>query len=262
MLSIAAVTEFGEEYKAFILPGDGLVIEAEAARKNGYTPELWAERGARDLLTVALEFSGWLDWARNKHDLDHWGLGAVAHNAGFDKGFTEWMGRMTGCDFGLDRRWECSQGLLGAFMRSGVFPDCRSSSLDSLCKITQIKGRAEEHDALWDARACLKGYVMLLGLLHGFAAAFREEAAGAVEGVAVARPATLEFVRKEAVKVLSVESGFDEAEPEPQVGILAEPGKEPGRERLGRPGNAEEWEHEYKLEGVASLPRGLGNDSN
>jgi DNA polymerase III epsilon subunit-like protein len=250
LLAIGARSEFGEEYSAYVLPVEGALIEEEAARVNGYTPELWAARGARDALTVALEFAGWLDWVRGKHGLDHWGFAAVAHNAGFDKGFLEWLQRITGCDFGFNYRWECSQSLLGALIRAGVFPEeVRSASLDSLCKLTWIGGRPEVHDAVWDARACLKGYTMLLGLVHGFAAAVRGEA------MAAARPATLQFVKAAADKALAVElklgvdveSGFDVTDPVPKV---APEGAEPRKESLR---GAEEWEHEYKLDGVAGI---------
>lgn len=236
ILSIACICETGEEFCRYVLPEPGLLIDPKAAEKNGYTPEKWAELGAVPMRQAALDLANWLVWLRSRRGK----VQPLAHGAGFDRGFMDWLQEWSGLDFGLDRRWECSQALLGFLMRAGVV-SCESASLDGLCNITGITDRPKEHEALWDARACLKGYLVFVGLFHAFASILRTTT---------------------APKALVLESGFDD----PQV---VKPGGQPvvcecdacGRETffLGRHVGVARvtcndcYAHEYKLGNVARI---------
>ena len=55
---------------------------------------------------------------------------------------------------------------LGLLMDAGLVP-AGSASLDRLCELAGITGRPGAHDALWDAAACLEGYVWMMKTIEG-----------------------------------------------------------------------------------------------
>lgn len=156
VLSIAAVTAAGASFHRLIKPGKGLLIEPEAVKVNGYTPEAWAIGGAVDVLEAARDFRDFVTTAKR-------GNGAwipLAHNAGFDKSFTEWIERHVGFEFGLSYHWECSMAVLSFLMRRGAVPHGKCN-LDRLCELAGVS-RKTPHCALSDAEACLSAYRWLL----------------------------------------------------------------------------------------------------
>jgi DNA polymerase III epsilon subunit-like protein len=79
LLSISAchLADRSKNFTVFIQPAEGLEIDAEAAAVNGYSPELWKERGAVPLLDALRRFKAWLPYSGND---------PLAHNAGFRQG--------------------------------------------------------------------------------------------------------------------------------------------------------------------------------
>ena len=164
LLSLAAVPSWDyEPFHVCIHPGAGL-IDAEAAKVNGYTPELWEQRHAVPLKLALMAFQCWLEQSGARR------LKAVplAHHAGFDRGFVEAAEQRTGCDLELERRWRCSMATLLALQDAGYFDARKFASLNELGTISGFwdkEQRAGKHDALQDARCALHGYRFLLGLI-------------------------------------------------------------------------------------------------
>ena len=86
LLSLALVPSWdAPETTIYILPEPGKIIGPDAARINGYTPEVWAERGAVPLHRAMLMLAAHLErlFSEKKE------ARLVAHNAGFDRSFLE-----------------------------------------------------------------------------------------------------------------------------------------------------------------------------
>lgn len=171
LLSIAAVASWEvDPFHVFILPETGDVIEKEAARKNGYTPELWEARGAMSLKHALIGFQHWLA-ASGAIGCEFSAL-PLAHNAGFDRAFLDHAAGRTGLEIPLSHRWRCSQAALLLAQDAGFYDGAEFASLDTLGAVSgfwEKEKRAAAHDALQDARCCLHGYQYLLGLVGWWA---------------------------------------------------------------------------------------------
>lgn len=154
-LSWGAVTSEGSSFYRLILPVEGLAIDPEAARINGYALETWIAAGAVPLEQAAADFRDFVAGAKKRNGA----CVALAHNSGFDRGFMDWIERQAGFEMGLSHRWECSMAALALLMRVGLVPPGKAS-LDRLCELAGIV-RPQVHNALADARACLGGYAWL-----------------------------------------------------------------------------------------------------
>jgi DNA polymerase III epsilon subunit-like protein len=138
-------------------------IEAKAAEVNGYTPELWAERGAVSEKMAAFEMLNWLHHAAVTKYEYH----LVAHNAGFDALFLlAWQHRV-GIDFELPGIWHCTK-----IMLQKLRLPAGSHNLDTLGTLSgfwEAEKRLAKHDALQDARCALHGFHWLLEKRKGAA---------------------------------------------------------------------------------------------
>lgn len=160
LLSIAVVTEAGAEFHTRIMPVPGMIIHPNAVKKNGYRSERWAD--AVSPWIAAEMMRDFLD--SQKKEGHRWQ--AVAHNAGFDRGFVDWLSEYTSVPFDLDHRWECTQAIYADRIRNGL-TSRTSASLDSLCAETghvrefEVWDGREYHGALGDAKACRAGHQWL-----------------------------------------------------------------------------------------------------
>lgn len=157
VLSVAVWTYSGESFLRYIRPEPGQVVHPGAARVNGYTPEIWASRGAVSLAEAMTDLRAWL--VQYKVQVGNpWKLVPLAHNATFDRQFLDAAERRCGVivtDL-LDYRWECSMTLLSALMRAGIVPRGKAD----LNRLSALAGlpRADIHEALEDARLSALGY--------------------------------------------------------------------------------------------------------
>jgi DNA polymerase III epsilon subunit-like protein len=106
LLSIAAVPSWdAPPFSVHILPAGR--IDPKAAEVNGYTPELWAARGAMTPKNALFEFQRWLFEVRGDRRFD-----MAAHNAGFDLLFILAAQARTGVDLELPGVWHCTKILM------------------------------------------------------------------------------------------------------------------------------------------------------
>lgn len=164
LLSIAVVPSWQyEPFHVCIQPGPGTRVDDEAAKVNGYTPERWEQHNAV-LESQALEML--VQWLKESGALQK-KAGAVAHNAAFDRGFLDMAQNVHRRDLGINRRWRCSMVAMMAAQDAGLLPEGKCT-LDALGEATGFwlkEPRAEAHDALQDARACLHGYTWLINAM-------------------------------------------------------------------------------------------------
>ena len=168
LLSIAAVGEDGSRFLRWIKPSTWWhlftprAVTYGAVKVNGYSSELWQQKGAVSLKQAAIEFRDWISSQKKEGRR----VEAVAHNAGFDRAWLEKWQDLTGIHFGISRRWRCSQSLLLSCMDAGLIHP-GASSLDALCSVVGVVRplRDGRHDAALDAAACLQGYQFLLNLM-------------------------------------------------------------------------------------------------
>lgn len=163
--SIGAVCDGVRPFLVFIEHDDAWVADPVADCVNGYSEALWRERGAVRLDVAMVWFCRWWAEARSVHGR----LQPLAHNAAFDRAWLEWCLKATvGMGgLGMDHRWRCSMCGLGLLMDAGLAP-AGSASLDRLCELAGMTGRARAHDALWDAGACLEGYRWMISTMRNF----------------------------------------------------------------------------------------------
>lgn len=173
LLSIALIPSWeAPETTIYVLPEPGKVIDAEAAAINGYTAELWAERGAvplhRALLMFGLSLQHLLAEKKEAR--------LVAHNAGFDRSFLEEATRNYQVELPGRYQWECSMMEMGSLINDGVIPPGGRSlaRLGELAGLWPVGDRPATHDVTEDARAALQGYRWLRKQRgHAFAALSR-----------------------------------------------------------------------------------------
>lgn len=163
LLSIAAVSSESQAdpFLVYVDPASqpGTWIEPEAARVNGYTPELWKQRGEVPLNEAMGQFRDWLAREKGK------GGRIVCHNLAFDRGFLMEAERITGIELPGRYDWRCSLLEMASQMDRGLLK-ARKCSLDWLGDLSGFwkkEERAAKHDALQDARACLHGWEWLQG---------------------------------------------------------------------------------------------------
>jgi DNA polymerase III epsilon subunit-like protein len=161
LLSIAAVPSWdAPPINIYVLPVGR--IDAKAAEVNGYTPELWAARGAVTPKNAMFELQRWLFEVRGDRRFD-----MAAHNAGFDSLFMSAVQTRTGVDLALPGIWHCTKIKMKAAEEQKLFQGNDSHHLDDLGRLSgfwDIEPRAMHHDALQDARCCKHGLLWLRSL--------------------------------------------------------------------------------------------------
>lgn len=149
LLSISAchVDNPATSFTVFLLPADGDEIHPSAAAVNGYTPELWAERGAVPLLEGLKRFKAWLPYRGNS---------PLAHNASFDDDMIQAAEEKVGFKLYLQKRWRCSMALsMGLNDALGLnLPDFRLDTLARLCGHWAADYERGSHQSIDDVRAC------------------------------------------------------------------------------------------------------------
>lgn len=134
LLSIGAVVSWDTINTTFLrhlLPADGYTIEPEAARINGYTPELWSQRGAIPLDHAMSDLSHFLaDAFRDRPQAR-----LLAHNAGFDRAFLDEASVICGILLPIRHAWRCSMDKLGTLMDRGLIPEGKAK-LDRLGELS------------------------------------------------------------------------------------------------------------------------------
>ncbi len=136
-------------------------VSPEAAAINGYTPELWAERGAVEPHLAACLIKSWLRNTIIEYAVQ---LVPLAHNAAFDKSMLERFQNTVGMDFPLDYHWHCSMNLFHTWLfLSKQEQSCGLKSLATACgHWTEEEAAQKHHGALEDARACADGFSWLI----------------------------------------------------------------------------------------------------
>lgn len=142
-------------FNVYITPDPSLEINHEAAEVNGYTPQLWVERGAVPLVEALRRFKNWMPRSGNS---------PLAHNAPFDKSFIDAAEEQSGFKTYLQCRWRCS---MSAFMFAsdsvGITPI--DYKLDTLARMSGhwsadfVRGA---HQSIDDVVACAAGYKWLI----------------------------------------------------------------------------------------------------
>lgn len=164
LLSIAAVPSWGAvPFSICILPVGP--VEAKAAEVNGYSPELWRERGAVTLKQGLWEFQRWLFLMGDRR------FEMAAHNAGFDLLFILAAQGRTGIDLELPKIWHCTKIGMQEARWDGLIPvDEKENHLDDLGRLSgfwELEPRSKTHEALQDARCCVHGLMWLRRLRDG-----------------------------------------------------------------------------------------------
>lgn len=146
-------------FTVFIKPDPALRIEPEAARVNGYTPELWAARGAVPLREALERFKKWLPYSGND---------PLAHNAAFDKAFIEAAEKQTGFKTYLRYRWRCSMGLfMGVDEALGLgAPDFKLETLARMAGHWAKDFVRGDHQSSDDVQACAAGWRWLVARIR------------------------------------------------------------------------------------------------
>jgi DNA polymerase-3 subunit epsilon len=139
ILSIGAVRSDGAEREWYVRPSMDAIgwAQPEALKVNGYTPELWEERGQQSPYTVAREFAAFVD-----------GHIIGAHNAAFDWPFLMVFCRNDIVPLNVPHRPLCTVSMLWPFVISG---ELESPSHEMACKHFGIPLDGH-HTALADAR--------------------------------------------------------------------------------------------------------------
>jgi DNA polymerase III epsilon subunit-like protein len=160
LLSIGAVPSWdAPPFLCYILPQGRL--DPRAVEVNGYSPELWAKRGAVPLKLALWEFQRWLFGVRDRR------YEIAAHNAGFDLMFMMAAEARTGINLDLPKIWHCTKILMKEAQEAGLYQGPTSHHLNDLGEVSGFwKGelRFEAHDALQDARCCMHGLLWLRSL--------------------------------------------------------------------------------------------------
>lgn len=149
ILSIGVVRSDGQEREWYVQPSKAAIIVAEpkALEINGYTPEMWAERGQRLPYVVAHEFAAFVDG----HILG-------AHNAAFDFPFLASFCRAYNAPLRVPYRPLCTVSMLWPLVLSG---EIESPSCEKACAHFGVSVE-NAHEALADARRAKALYEAIL----------------------------------------------------------------------------------------------------
>lgn len=148
----------------YILPADGEIVEVEAARVNGYTPEKWAARGARSRAAAFADAADFLSRlharAVERRLIPSWQkLAPLAHNAPHDAKFVE--RHFPGL---FKQPWRCSMAFFKGLQDAGLLPSGKVN-LDALLVAMGKQSRgAAVHEADYDAQCAGDGWSWLAGL--------------------------------------------------------------------------------------------------
>jgi DNA polymerase III epsilon subunit-like protein len=143
------------ELNIFIQPQPGLSIHPEAVKVNGYSPELWEERGAVPLAQAMKTIQEWLPSNTT----------ALAHNAFFDSSFFYAAAMRTGMkETRFRQQWICSKRRFEDLnKRLGLgAPNCKLATLAAMSGHWGPSYDRGAHQAIDDALACLAGYRWLV----------------------------------------------------------------------------------------------------
>lgn len=165
LLSIAAVPSWdAPPFHVYIWPHGRM--EKKAMEVNGYTQELWDERGALPLKQALWEFQRWLFPILHERRFE-----MAAHNAGFDLLFMDAAQARTGIILDLPKIWHCTKIKMADAEESGLYVPTpgreRKHHLDDLGRESgywDIDPRNSEHDALQDAKCCKHGLLWIKSL--------------------------------------------------------------------------------------------------
>lgn len=164
-LSLALVPNLPARPKViYILPEPGEIVEPDAARVNGYTPEKWAARGAVPRAAAVAEARDFLarlhERALARRVFPHWTkLAPLAHNAPHDAKFVE---RHFPDLF--RQSWRCSMGFFRGLQDAGLLPK-GLVNLDALLVAMGRQSRgAAIHEADYDAFCAGDGWSWLARL--------------------------------------------------------------------------------------------------
>ncbi len=149
----------------YVLPQAGRTIEDQAAAVNGYTEDLWTERGAVPIEQAAETIKSRL--------APYIGLPRYAHNAPYDIRFCSHylcFPEVLGDKFRQDDEgktipaWNCSQKLLREYCKkNGIDPKVKGTlTLENGCKLASYH-RVDRHGAMEDCYST----AALLRFLHG-----------------------------------------------------------------------------------------------
>ncbi len=156
LLSISAChyEDTRNTFNVYISPDPSLEITEEAAKVNGYTPELWEKRGAIPLREALYRFKNWMPRSGNS---------PLAHNASFDRDFINAAEKQTGFNTYLQRRWRCS--MIAFMFTNDVLslnpPDFKLETLARLAGHWKEDFARGEHQSIEDVTACAAGYKWL-----------------------------------------------------------------------------------------------------
>lgn len=157
LLSISAclVERPEKNFTVFIQPDPKLTIEAEAARVNGYTPELWIKRGAVPLRVALARFKAWLPYSGNA---------PCAHNADFDEDFMSAAEEQANFKTYLKKSWHCSRKLFMGVNEALQLnaPNFQLVTLAKMCGHWPADYQRGDHQSLDDVLACAAGWRWLI----------------------------------------------------------------------------------------------------
>lgn len=160
LLSISIVPSWTMEPVTFYIEPLAMeVIRPEAAALNGYSHDLWMERGALPMGQSMQRFHKVLSDCLAAHP----DALILAHNAGFDRSFLDEAYRVSDYQMPHRHHWRCSMQMMAQLMDQGLIPQ-GSLGLDRLGEISSqwpVGGRPSVHEAHEDALACLIGYQWL-----------------------------------------------------------------------------------------------------
>ena len=163
LLSIGACCSWSPEtFRVYITleSQPGKSVEPSAAAVNGYSAEEWESRGAVPLAVAMNQYISWIAARKAERRKAKF----ICHNLEFDRSHLREAERLTGLEIPHRHDWRCSQILFGSLMDKGAVEE-GSAGLERLGELSNFWGKGQRpktHDSLFDAQACLHGYLWLL----------------------------------------------------------------------------------------------------
>lgn len=163
LLSIGACCSWSPETLRIFITLEsqpGKVVDPQAAAVNGYSADEWERRGAVPIQEAMQQYVAWIEARKAERRKAKF----ICHNLEFDRSHLREAERLTGLEIPHRHDWRCSQILFGSLMDKGAI-EAGSSGLERLGELSTFWGvgkRPEMHDSLFDAQACLHGYLWLL----------------------------------------------------------------------------------------------------